>query len=79
MFAFGVITKKLYKTAQAQLALRSAGSMVLLVFLLRFNIFGLTSDLGTGIVKASLDAVPLAMFLAVGESAARRRSSSSRG
>lgn len=73
MFAFGVIAKKLYKTAQAQLSLQSAGSMVVLVFLLRFNIFGLTSDLGTGIVKASLDAAPLAVFLAVGERAAKPR------
>lgn len=72
MFIFGVLVKKTYRTAQSQLALRSAGSMVVLIFLLRFAIFGLCADFGTGIVKGLLDAIPLAAFLAIGERAARR-------
>lgn len=72
MFFFGIVAKKLYRTAQNQLTLRSAGSMVVLILLLRYTVFGLSADFGTGMVKGLLDAAPLAVFLAIGERPARR-------
>lgn len=67
MFLFGVLVKKVYATGQRQLKLQSAGAVVFLVFLVRLNIFGLSSDLGTGVVKGLLEAIPLAFVLALGE------------
>lgn len=67
MFLFGVLAKKVYLTVQNLLVLGAAGGIALLVFSVRFTIFSLSLDFGTGIVKGALEALPLLVIFAIGE------------
>lgn len=67
MFLFGVLVKKVYLTTQGQLIAKTTASAACLVFLIRFNVFGLAMDFGTGVTKGLLEAVPLLIFMAMGE------------
>lgn len=77
MFLFGVMTKAVYLSVQRLLAIGAAGAIALLIFSVRFSIFSLSLDFGTGVVKGALEAIPLLAIFAIGESNWGRKSSSS--
>lgn len=74
MFLFGMLTKAVYLSVQNLLAIGAAGGIVLLIFSVRFSIFSLSLDFGTGVVKGALEAAPLLLIFLVGEGRSRKSS-----